>query len=272
MGRWTRAPGNRRALTLFQAVARYPARVRILISLIALGATLVAQPAAAQAGVDAAPGEGRAERTLSAAMPATALGHAAYGPFRVLDAQRAALVDVTDGASVRAFEEMLRDHPGIATLELVECPGTDDDAANLKLGRMIRARGMATHVPAGGSVRSGAVELFLAGSRRVIDDGAEFAVHAWRDTEGREPDDYGPESPYNRAYIEYYREMGVPAAQAFYDMTNAVPNSDARWLTAQDMRGWLGEARDGDVIVSGQATAPAEGPGIAYLDLGTRFP
>ena len=57
-----------------------------------------------------------------------------------------------------------------------------------------------------------------------------------------------------------------------YDMTNAVPNSDARWLTAQDMRGWLGEARDGDVIVSGQATAPAEGPGIAYLDLGTRFP
>lgn len=246
--------------------------MRILLSLIALGASLVAQPAAAQARVDSLPGEGRAERTLAVSMPVTAEGLAAYGPFRVLDDRRAALVDVTDGTSVQAFEEMLRAHPGIATLELVECPGTDDDAANLRLGRLIRARGLATHVPAGGSVRSGAVELFLAGSRRMIDDGAEFAVHAWRDTDGREPGDYGPESPYNRAYIDYYLEMGVPAAQAFYDMTNAVPNSGARWLTAQDMRGWLGEAREGDVTVPAPAAASGDAPGIAYLDLGTRFP
>jgi hypothetical protein len=75
---------------------------------------------------------------------------ASYGPFRVLDGKRAALVDVTDSRSPGQFAAMLRDHPGIATLELVECPGTEDDRANLKLGRMIRAAGLATHVPAGG--------------------------------------------------------------------------------------------------------------------------
>jgi hypothetical protein len=241
--------------------------VRYALTLVALAASLVAFPATAEDRGDAV-----AERTIISAGPATPQGVAAYGPFRVLDDGRAALVDATDGASVRAFQAMLRDHPGIAVIEMVECPGTDDDSANLRLGRLIRALGIATHVPDGGSVRSGAVELFLAGSRRLIDDGAEFAVHAWRDTDGREPGDYAADSPYNRAYLEYYREMGVTDPQAFYDMTNAVPNSDARWLTAQDMRGWLGEAREGDVTLTAPVAGPGGSPTIAYLDLGAGFP
>jgi len=51
---------------------------------------------------------------------------------------------------------MLNAYPGIRTIEFVECPGTLDDVANLQLGRMIRARGLDTDVPDGGSVRSGA--------------------------------------------------------------------------------------------------------------------
>src|SRR5688572_8061798 len=65
----------------------------------------------------------------------------AYGPFRVLDGTTAALVDVTDEDAPAAFRAMLRDHPGLATLAFIECPGTYDDRANLALGRMIRAAG-----------------------------------------------------------------------------------------------------------------------------------
>lgn len=168
-------------------------------------------------------------------------GLAAYGPFRVLDANRAALVDATDERSPRAFAAMLAAFPAIATLELVECPGTDDDRANLRLGRMIRARGLATHVPANGSVRSGAVELFLAGAHRRAEPGAEFAVHAWADEEGHEPRDFPESAPENRAYLEYYREMGMSPAQAraFYAMTNSVPNASARWLDAAEMARWV---------------------------------
>jgi len=168
-------------------------------------------------------------------------GVASYGPFRVIDERHAALVGVTDERSPAAFAAMVAAHPGLATLELVECPGTDDDRANLKLGRMIHARGMATHVPDGGWVRSGAVELFLAGVRRSAERGAEFAVHAWADEDGREPKDYAADAPENRAYIDYYREMGMSAieARAFYDMTNAVPNASARWLSAAQMGQWV---------------------------------
>jgi hypothetical protein len=204
-----------------------------------------------------------AERLVASRDPAVPDG-AAYGPFRVLDETRAALVDATDAASPGEFQAMLRDHPGIAAIEMIECPGTDDDTANLALGRLNRAAGVSTHVPGNGSVRSGAVELFLAGRTRLIDDGAEFAVHSWRDSDGREPGDFAADSPVNRAYLDYYRQMGLADAQGFYDMTNAVPNADARWLTAQDMRAWIGEARAGDVT-SGASS-------IAYLDLSTRFP
>lgn len=185
--------------------------------------------------------EGGSERFVPAAPAPIPQGIARFGPFRVIDGQRAALVDVTDERSPAQFEAMLRAHPGIATLEMIECPGTEDDRANLKLGRMIRARGIATHVPSGGSVRSGGVELFLAGARRKADPGSEFAVHSWADEDGREAKDYPVDAPENRAYITYYKEMGMPEgeARAFYSMTNSVPHADAKWLTAQDMGRWV---------------------------------
>ena len=168
-------------------------------------------------------------------------GIASFGPFRVLDPSRAALVDATDEASPAQFEAMLRAYPEIALIEMIECPGTEDDRANLRLGRMIRARGISTHVPAGGSVRSGGVELFLAGKRRMADPGAEFAVHSWSDEDGLEAKDYPADAPENRAYIDYYEAMGMPGpqARAFYAMTNSVPNAQAKWLGSADIGQWV---------------------------------
>lgn len=184
--------------------------------------------------------QGGSERIVGVAPPALPRGIATYGPFRVIDGTRAALVDVTDARSPAQFEAMMRAHLGIATIEMIECPGTEDDRANLRLGRMIRARGMVTHVPSGGSVRSGGVELFLAGARHLADEGSEFAVHSWEDEDGRQARDYPADAPENRAYTDFYREMGMSAdqARAFYAMTNSVSFEHAKWLTAADMGQW----------------------------------
>jgi hypothetical protein len=223
--------------------------MRRLLAIIALMLTTLSGPVWA--------GEG-AERLFAERSGQGLRAHAGYGPFQVIDATRAALDGVTDARTPAQFAAMLRDHPGLAVLEMRDCPGTEDDLANLRLGRMIRAAGLQTHVPDGGSVRSGAVELFLAGVTRRIDDGAEFAVHAWIDETGLQAADYSANAPENRRYLAYYREMGMVEgdAAAFYAMTNSVPFTQARWLTAQDMRQWIRPDR-----------APAAPPVLAYLDL-----
>lgn len=167
-----------------------------------------------------------------------------YGPFRVVGHDRVEMIGATDRATPAQFAALLRDFPGLRQIDMVDCPGTHDDIANLKLGRMIRASGVATYVPAGGSVRSGAVDLFLAGQERRIDNGAEFAVHSWRDRQGREARDFAADAAPNRNYLDYYRDMGMDprSAQAFYAFTNSVPHSDARWLEAREMRVWLARA------------------------------
>lgn len=111
---------------------------------------------------------------------------------------------------------------------------------------MIRAKGIATHVPDNGWVASGAVELFLAGTRRSAEPTARFAVHSWEDDNGRGPRDYSPDAPQNRAYPDYYRTMGMSeaSARAFYAMTNSTPFSRPRELAADEMARWAHLADD----------------------------
>jgi hypothetical protein len=184
-----------------------------------------------------------ATRVVEVAMQPAAVqpGIAAYGPFRVLDGGHAALVDVTDAATPSAFAAMLGDYPEIGTIEMVTCPGTEDDQANLALGRMIRARGLATHVPDGGFVGSGAVELFLAGLHRYAEPSALFAVHSWEDADGHEANDFAADAPQNRAYVDYYEAVGMtaPEARAFYAMTNSVPFASAKWLSRAELVQWV---------------------------------
>ena len=170
---------------------------------------------------------------------------AQYGPFVVTSATEAAMVGSTDVSSPAYFDAMLRDFPAIARLDMIEAPGTSNDIANLAVGRRIRDAGIATHVPNGGSVRSGAVELFLAGEERTLEEGAQFAVHSWLDNHGREADDFAANHPAHRLYLDYYVEMGMTEAQArdFYAMTNSVPHHSALWLGASDMRPWLQDWR-----------------------------
>ncbi|QPC98334.1 alpha/beta hydrolase [Qipengyuania soli] len=192
-------------------------------------------------------------------------GIARFGPFLVLDSRRVALVDETGHDTPAVFAAMRRAFPDLVQVDMVECPGTRDDKANMELGRMIRAAHMVTHVPPIGSVRSGAVELFLAGVERDIADGAEFAVHSWMDEYGREAGDFGENAPENLKYISYYREMGMGErqARAFYAFTNSVPHAEALWLEAQDMRRWAAPAPAQAVVEPPAQQAPK----LAYSDM-----
>jgi hypothetical protein len=164
-----------------------------------------------------------------------------FGPFRVVASDRVELNGSVTSRTPAQFGALLRVYPQIRQVDIIDCPGTDDDEANLTLARMIRKAGIATYVPSGGSVRSGGVELFLAGVRRRADSAAEFAVHSWLDEDGMEPEDFAENDPVNRTYVEYYREMGMTEekARAFYALTNSVSHDDALYLKPQDIAAYL---------------------------------
>lgn len=160
-----------------------------------------------------------------------------YGPFRVIAADTVEMTGTVDSYTPALFRQMMRHFPGIKRIEMLDCDGSVDEEANLRLARMIRNAGISTHVPAGGSVRSGAVELFLAGVRRTAHRDAEFVVHSWMDEDGREANDYPTNDPVHSEYLDYYAEMGVPkgTAQEFYALTNSVPFSEQLRLSRNDM-------------------------------------
>lgn len=162
---------------------------------------------------------------------------ARFGPFYVTAPDRVAMAGIVDTPTPRQFVAMLRAYPGITTLDLIDLPGTYDSDANLVLARMVRKAGIDTHVPAGGSVRSGGVELWLAGAHRSADEGAEFAVHAWEDDTGREAGDYAVDAPEHKPFLAFYRDVGMSADEAsrFYALTNSVPFEQARYLGRSDM-------------------------------------
>ncbi len=188
---------------------------------------------------DGEPGKARlAEVALvaDASVPSRA-ALARYGPFHLVSADTVEMIGTVDGGTPRQFAALLAAHPGVRRLVMVDCPGSVDEAANHVLARAVRRAGLETMVPDGGSVRSGAVDLFLAGVRRRAAPSAEFGVHSWRDEDGYEARDFPADDPVHAEYLGYYREMGMDdaAARRFYALTNSVGFDDVRYLGARDM-------------------------------------
>ena len=162
---------------------------------------------------------------------------AQFGPFRVVSTTEAELNGATDEATPGQFRQMLKQYPALKRIIMIECAGTENDDANLEVARMIRRAGINTHVPADGSIRSGGVELFLAGTHRTYDKGAQFGVHSWIDEDGHQAGDVPADDPINAAYIGYYQEVGLPlqTARAFYAFTNQTAFDAIHYMTEQEL-------------------------------------
>lgn len=167
--------------------------------------------------------------------PATAL--ATFGPFAVIAPDVAEMRGATDAASPAQFQQMIAAYPALKTLRMIDVAGTENDDANFEVARLIRKTGIGTIVPANGSVRSGGVELFLAGVTRRAEPGAEFGVHSWQGENGVDARDSSASDPAHAAYLRYYQEVGLPAqtAREFYAFTNRVAFADVHYMTRDEL-------------------------------------
>lgn len=160
------------------------------------------------------------------------------GQFELIAEDTISFSGEVDSHSPENFARMLKHNPAVTTLELHDVAGTIDDIANFRLARMIRNAGITIYVPSYGSVRSGGIELFAAGARRIAEPGAEFLVHSWQDDAGYEAGDYPLSDPIHQEYLRFYREMGLADddAKGFYLLTNSAPFHKVLKLSLNDLQ------------------------------------
>lgn len=147
----------------------------------------------------------------------------------------------TTPSRVQAF---ISNYPNVTTLVFMSMPGSEDDDANLIAARALRNRGYTTFLPAvqaydtDAFIASGAVDMFLSGTTRVIDIDGEVGVHAWAEGNGTSATDYPVGHAVHQSYIDYYVEMGFSQAdaEAFYYFTiNAASANDIHNMSEAEL-------------------------------------
>lgn len=129
--------------------------------------------------------------------------------------------------------QLILEHPEVTEIVMQDMPGSLDDEANVRAARLVRRMGLATHVPAGREVASGATDFFLAGTRRTWEPGAKFGVHSWGglDVDG---DQVPRDDPQHQLYLDFYAEMGIPAEFYWYTL-EAASASGIHWMTDPEL-------------------------------------
>ena len=156
-----------------------------------------------------------------------------YGIFSSQDANTAIMNGIIGSNTPEHWDNFIAAFPSTNKIIMKDCPGSEDDTANLQAARKIRNSNLTIHLPADAEIASGAVDLFLAGTTRTRESGSKVGVHSWSD--GSNDATAFPVGHANhQPYIDYYKEMGFSQedAEAFYYFTiDAATASSIHWMT-----------------------------------------
>ncbi len=128
---------------------------------------------------------------------------------------------------------LLNEHPEVDTIEMLTVPGSIDDHANLRGALYVNKAGLTTKLNANSTVASGGTDFFLAGKKRIVEEGAYMGVHSWGG--GPVPATEVPkDDPVHVKYLEFYEAVGVPTSFYWYTL-EAAPAAGMHKMTAEEI-------------------------------------
>ena len=160
-----------------------------------------------------------------------------FGPFYILN-DTTIVVNGDMGSRVdNQLERLLDKYPNISYVIMEECPGSRDDEELFKAARMIHNRGFHIHLPSHAKIESGAVDFFLSGIKRTMDEGAKIGVHAWSDGNSSATE-YPVGHEEHQIYIDYYMSIGYSEQDAeslYFFIINAASPDDIHYMSIQEV-------------------------------------
>jgi len=89
---------------------------------------------------------------------------------------------VIGSSTPTVVQNLINNNPNVTTIVMYACPGSEDDESNLQASMLIYNTGYKMYLPLNGWIASGAVDMFLAGSTRVVEVTPDaVGVHSWSD-------------------------------------------------------------------------------------------
>ena len=141
-------------------------------------------------------------------------------------------------SSPDVVQQLIDNYPNVSTIIMYACPGSEDDDANLEASLKIHNHSYKMYLPIDGWIASGAVDMFLAGSTRVIDAIYEpVGVHSWSNGTNTATD-YPIGHEFHQPYIDYYVSIGFnqQAAEDFYYFTiNTAEAESIYWMNNEEI-------------------------------------
>jgi hypothetical protein len=160
-----------------------------------------------------------------------------YGIFSSQDEKTAIMNGVIGSNTPQHWDNFIAAFPSTDKIIMKDCPGSEDDIANLEAARKVRAKNLTIHLPSDAEIASGAVDFYLAGTTRTRETGSKIGVHSWASL-FKSATDYPVGHENHQPYIDYYVEMGFSQAdsEAFYYFTiNAAGANDIYWMTEAEI-------------------------------------
>lgn len=160
-----------------------------------------------------------------------------FGIYSNIDNNTVQINGVIGSSTPDDWVRYIAAYPNTNKAIMKDCPGSDDDQANLAAARAMRKQDISIHLPSDAVIASGATDMFFSGTTRTRDAGSKIGVHSWSDG-----DNDATAFPVGHAnhlpYINYYVEMGLSQsdAEAFYYFTiNSAPAADIHWMTDSEI-------------------------------------
>jgi len=137
-------------------------------------------------------------------------------------------------------KDLIRNHPAIKTIVMTQIAGSLNDAVNMHTGRLLRENGFTTKVLSNSDIASGGVDLFCAGVKRIVEEGAKIGVHSWCCVDGLTAIEIPKDHPAHQYQIAYFTmTLGPENGPAFYFYTlEASPFDSVHYMTDKEIKKW----------------------------------